>query len=47
MDLISSGTVRFQEDATGDQCIPTEVANGACDHADPRGLVTVPFWWVT
>ena len=47
MDLISSGTVRFQEDATEDQCTPAEVANRACDHADPRGLVTVPFWWVT
>ena len=46
MDLISRGTVRFQEDATEDQCTPAEVENGACDHADPRGLVSVPFWWV-
>ena len=46
MDLISRGTVRFQEDATEDQCTPAEVENGACDHADPRGLLIVPFWWV-
>jgi hypothetical protein len=36
MDLINSGTVRFQQEATEDQFTSVEVTNGAGDHADSQ-----------